>query len=262
LSIHGDEPRTAALTYIGLAHWHLGYPDTALQRLQEALSLAEEQPSSLTYAYVLIGTIWCHQHRREAQATQRYGDMVIAVSVEQGFAHRLAQGTIQRGWAQAVQGHCDKGLAEMRQGLAAYQATGAALYLPYYYAMVSEVHGLMGEREEALHLLNEALTAVERTGERIYTAELHRLKGELLLQLSAENASEAIMCFQQAIAIAQNQQAKSWELRAVTSLARLWREQGKRSDAQAMLAQVYNWFTEGFETADLRDAKKLLEELS
>jgi predicted ATPase len=187
--------------------------------------------------------------------------MVIAVSVEQGFAHRLAQGTIQRGWAQAVQGLLEAGLAEMRQGLAAYQATGAALYLPYYYAMLSEAHGLMGEQQEALRLLNEALVLVD-TGEQIYAAELNRLKGELLLKLSAKNVSEATHCFQQAIAIAQSQHAKSWELRAVVSLARLWREQGKGRNAQAMLARVYNWFTEGFDTVDLQDAKKLLEELS
>jgi len=127
---------------------------------------------------------------------------------------------------------------------------------------ISKVHGLMGEQQEALRLLNEALVLVDKTGEQIYDAELHRLKGKLRLHLSTENVSEAVHCFQQAIAIAQNQHSKFWELRAVASLARLWREQGKDSHVQVMLARVYDWFTEGFDTIDLQDTKGLLEELS
>jgi predicted ATPase len=250
------------VTYIGLAYLHLGYPDTALRHMQDALSLAKVIPNSLTYAYVLTGIIWCHQHRREIEAIQKYSDMVIALSIEQGFAHRLAQGQCLRGWARAAQGDCETGLAEMCQGLAAYRATEAALYLPYYYAMLSEIHGLMGERQTALCLLSEALAAVESTGECIYAAELYRLKGEFLLNLSADNTSEAVSCYQKALSTAQSQSTKLWELRAATSLARLWQSQHKRREAYDLLAPVYNWFTEGFETPDLIEAKSLLNELS
>ena len=143
-----------------------------------------------------------------------------------------------------------------------YRATGAEIIRPYFLALLAEAHGTMGQPEAGLTALTEALTLVDKTGERWYEPELYRLKGELLLQQSSDNYTEAETCFHQAIAIAHNQQAKSFELRAATSLARLWQQQGKRQEAHDLLAPVYGWFTEGFDTADLQDAKALLEALA
>jgi predicted ATPase len=149
----------------------------------------------------------------------------------------------------------------LQQGLHTYQATGTTLSEPYFLALLAQSYERVGQVEEGLRKLIEALALVDKTRERWYEAELHRLKGELLLQQSADNQPEAASCFHQAISIAQRQQAKSWELRAATSLARLWQSQGKRQGAYDLLAPVYNWFTEGFDTADLKDAKALLDEL-
>src|SRR5262249_37650178 len=150
---------------------------------------------------------------------------------------------------------------QINQGLRAYRATGAELLRSYFLGLLAEAHGTMGQPEAGLMVLTEALTLTETTGERLYESECYRLKGELLLQQSSDNPTEAESCFHHAISIAQNQSAKSWELRAATSLARLWQQQGKRQAAHDLLAPVYNWFTEGFDTADLKDAKALLDEL-
>jgi predicted ATPase len=150
----------------------------------------------------------------------------------------------------------------MHQGLSAYRATGVEQARPYWLALLAEVYGIQGESEEGLTVLTEALTHVDTTGERWYESEIYRLKGELLLQQNSDNQAEAESCFHHAISIAQSQQAKSWELRAATSLARLWCQQGKRQEAHDLLAQVYNWFTEGFDTADLQEAKALLDALA
>src|SRR5262249_36496756 len=147
-----------------------------------------------------------------------------------GFPHWRAYSVILRGWALAHQGQAQEGIAQIEQGLRAYRATGAELWRPYLLALLAEAHGTIGKPEEGLTLLTEALTLVETTGQRWCEAELYRLKGELLLQQSSGNATEAKTCFHQAITIAQSQQAKSWELRATTSLARLWQQQGKRQD--------------------------------
>ena len=150
----------------------------------------------------------------------------------------------------------------MHQGLRAQRATGAEISRPYFLTLLADVHGTIGESDSGLKVLNEALALVDTTGERWCEAEIYRLKGELLLQQNSDHQAEAENCFQRAIAIAQNQQAKSWELRAATSLARLWQQQGKHQEAHDLLAPVYNWFTEGFDTADLKDAKALLDELA
>ncbi len=150
----------------------------------------------------------------------------------------------------------------MCQGLAARQATGAELIRPYFLVLLAEMYGGIGQAEEGLNTLGEALAAVHKAGERHWEAELYRLRGELLLKSKVQSVSEAETCFRHAIDIAQNQSAKSLELRAVTSLSRLWQQQGKKDEARQMLAKVYGWFTEGFDTVDLKEAKALLEELS
>jgi predicted ATPase len=185
---------------------------------------------------------------------------------------------MMRGWALADQGQDAEGIAQMRKGLAAIQATGAALRQPYYLGLLAEASGPAGDLEGGLAMLTEALALVARTGERWSEAELHRLKGALLLRSKARRlelavspsdfgycallAEQADASFRQALEVASRQQAKSWELRAATSLGRLWQSQGKRKQALDLLAPIYAWFTEGFDTADLRDAKTLLDELS
>jgi predicted ATPase len=166
-----------------------------------------------------------------------------------------------QGWAQVAQGQDRQGLAQLRQGLAALRATGAALRLPYYLSLLAEACGHTGQAAEGLTLLAEALGRVHTAAEAWTEAELHRLKGELLLSWSADTHTEAEACLHQALAVARRQHAKAWELRAAMSLARLWQQQGKRAEAHELLAPVYEWFTEGFDTADLQEAKALLEEL-
>ncbi len=186
----------------------------------------------------------------------------MALSTGQGFAFWLAMGTMLRGWALAEQGQVEEGIAQIREGLAAWRATGSELWRSHLLTLLAEAYGKGGQAEEGLTAVDEALAIVERTEERFYEAELHRLKGELLLQQFPDTHPEAEACFHQSIAVARRRQAKSWELRAATSLARLWQQQGKQTEARELLAPVYNWFTEGFDTADLKDAKTLLTELT
>jgi len=244
------------------ALWSLGYPDQALTMSHKAVALAQELSHPFSLAVALDYAAMLHQFRREPQAVREWAEAAIALCTEQGFAYYLAWGTTMQGWAQVAQGQREDGLAQMRHGLAALRATGAALRLPYYLALLAEACGQTGQAAEGLTLLAEALAQVHKAGESQTEAELHRLKGELLLSLSADNHAEAEGCLHQALAVARRQQAKSLELRAVTSLSRLWQQQGKWVEAHQLLAEIYGWFTEGFDTADLQDAKALLEELA
>ena len=167
-----------------------------------------------------------------------------------------------QGWAQVTQGQNEEGLARMRDGLATLRATGAALRLPYYLALLAEACGRTGRAAEGLTLLAEALAQAHKAEESWTEAELHRLKGELLLSLSTDHQAEAEGCLRQALAVASRQQAKMLELRVATRLGRLWQQQGKRAEARELLASIYGWFTEGFDTADLQEARALLEVLT
>jgi predicted ATPase len=186
---------------------------------------------------------------------------VRALAAEQGFAYWATQGTILQGWALATQGHKEAGIAQMRQGLADRQATGTELARPYFLGLLAEAYGQAGQVGEGLAVLAEALTAVDHTGERLYEAELQRLTGAFLLKQAVADEPQAEACFHQALAVARHQQAKSLELRATVSLSRLWQCQGQCHAARMLLAPIYGWFTEGFDTPDLQEAKALLEEL-
>jgi predicted ATPase len=192
---------------------------------------------------------------------QAHVEAVLALATEHGFARYVALGALHRGMALAAQGQTAEGIAQMRQGLAALRATGAVVSMSGHLAQLAKACGQVGQVDEGMHLLAEALAMVDTTGERHTEAELHRLKGALLLVLPTDHTTEAEACFKQALAIARRQQGKSWELRAAMSLARLWQQQGKRTAAYDLLAPVYGWFTEGFDTLDLQEAKALLEEL-
>src|SRR5262249_36672545 len=183
-------------------------------------------------------------------------------ATERGFPYWSTQGTVLQGWARAAQGQRAEGWAQIHQGLVALRATGTEVLRPYFLGLLANECGKMGQAREGLALLDEALALVHKTGERWLEAELHRLNGELLLSLSANNHVEVEGCFHQALAVARHQQAKALELRAATSLSRLWQQQNKRAEAHQLLVEIYGWFTEGFDTADLQEAKALLEELA
>jgi len=188
-------------------------------------------------------------------------EVAISMATEHGFAIVLGVGPIMRGWALMTEGRAEEGIRQISQGLERYRATGAGFQLPHLLTSLIEAYNNMERPEEGLTVLAEAQALVEKTGERYYEAELQRLKGELLLAQSPHDPAEAEACFHNALEIARRQQAKSLELRTAMSLARLWQRQGKESDARQLLSEVFAWFTEGFDTADLRDARTLLNEL-
>jgi predicted ATPase len=224
--------------------------------------LAQKLAHPFSLAYALCGMAWPLQFRREARATQEWAEAAITLAAEHGFAHWVAAGMMYRGWALIEQGQGEEGLAQLRQGLAAWRETGAKLLQHYFLGFLAEAHAKMGQVKEGLEVVAEALAAVPKSG-RFWEAELYRLKGELLLKAEGGGMKdEAENCFWQAIEVARRQEARSLELRATVSLGRLWQSQGKREEARRMLAEIYGWFTEGFDTVDLQEAKALLEKLS
>jgi class 3 adenylate cyclase/predicted ATPase len=267
---YGQDPGVLCHAYAGLTLWWLGYPEQALRRSQQAVTLARELAHPFSLGIALVFAAWLHLLRRAGPMTQEWAEAAIALAAKHGFTVLLAQGTIYRGWAltehyiepAAGQGHGEEGIAQMQQGLAAWGATGAKVFRPYSLALLAESFAKLARHDAGLTLLAEALGMANETEERRWDAELYRLKGELLRARAPEQDTEAETCFRQAIDIARHQRAKSWELRAATSLARLWQRQGQRAAARQVLAEIYGWFTEGFDTADLTEAKTLLEELS
>jgi predicted ATPase/class 3 adenylate cyclase len=255
---HGafQDPGVACLSYTAWVLWLLGYPDQALGRNAENLTLAQQvsHPYSLAYARTYAAILY--QCRREWQETHQHAAAAVARSHEQDFAFWLGNSTMVRGWVLAMQGDVEEGITQIQQGLATRQATGAS-GRSWIAALLAEVYGKSRQPEAGLLTLTEALAMVEKTGECAYAAELHRLTGELLLHRSPDHATAAEACFQHALTVARRQHAKSWELRAAMSLARLWQSQGKCQDAYDLLAPIYAWFTEGFDTTDLIDAKAL-----
>jgi len=241
--------------------WYLGYPDKAQQRGQEAIDLALtlEHPLSLTLAYSLAAV--CSVNRREAKAAKKLGEMAMQLAKEHGFVYFQASANFGFGWALAATGHTDEGIGCLRDCLATWKALGAGLYRRSTLVYVADIYLKSGQVEQALEVLAEIAETRSWDSERYYEAELHRITGEIRwLQGYPEEDIES--CFRQAIQIARRQEAKSLELRATTSLCRLWEVQGKREAARHQLAKIYGWFTEGFGTADLQDAERLLNELS
>jgi predicted ATPase len=256
---HGEASGVQCLAVAALTLWCLGYPAQAVRRSQEALALAQEiaHPYSLAVAQHWAANLY--HRRREAPAVQAHADVLLLLATAQEFPLFVGYGTCWRGWALAIQGHSGVGLAQMQQGLAAVLATRWSLSRPFCLVLLAEAAGHAGQVAEGLRLLAEALAAFEASGRGELLAEAYRLQGELLLCQAAPEAAQAEACFRQALAIARRQQAKSWELRAAMSLSRLWQQQGKRVEAHDLLAPIYGWFTEGFDTADLKEAKALLE---
>jgi predicted ATPase len=241
--------------------WCLGFPAQAVQRSQESLALAQALEHPLSLAVAQEFTAILHRHRREVPAVQAQADALLTLATAQGFPRMVGVGLFCRGYALAMQGQGEAGLVQMRQGQAAIVATGNELGQASLLPVVAEVAGSIGQVAEGLRLLAQALHLFEASERGDTLTEVYRLQGDLLLQQANPDAARAEAYFQQALAIARRQQAKSWELRAAMSLSRLWQQQGKRAEAYDLLAPVYGWFTEGFDTADLQEAKALLEAL-
>jgi predicted ATPase len=258
---HGYESEGRYGFYGTRVLWLLGYADQAQQWSQEALARAQQLEHTPSLARAQHFAAILSQHRRDIAATQAYVEAMLALATAQGFAHRVAQGRILRGWVLAMQGDATTGVAHIQQGLGAIQSIGQKLHRPYYLALLAEAYGQAGHPEVGLTCLAEALTLVEATEERWWEAEVYRLKGELLLRLPRPDISQATACLHQALDVARRQQARALELRAALSLGRLWQQQGQWDQARQLLTAVYSRFTEGFETPDLQEAKALLKDL-
>jgi predicted ATPase/class 3 adenylate cyclase len=258
----GQDLGVGCRAYAARTLWLLGYPAQAPARVHEALTLAQAlaHPYSLAYAQCLAAMV--AQFRRDVPAVHEQAEATVTLATAQGFPQWAHQGTSLRGWALAMQGQGEEGLAQIRQGIAAWRATGGAVIVPYLCTLLADVCDHLGYPEDGLQALAEAHTLVEQQEERWWEAEVCRLRGVLLLRQPVPPQAEAEACFQRALDVARLQEAKSLELRAAMSLSRLWQQQGKRAEAYELLAPVYGWFTEGFDTADLQEAKALLEELS
>jgi predicted ATPase len=256
------DPKANCLGYLGMALWNLGFPDQALKRGREAVTFARalRHPHSLVAAGYFLSTIY--QYRGEARAALETAESVATESARHGFSLWSSLAKVQHGWAMVELGlGQEEGIVEMNEGLRDYHATGAGIGQPYFRSFLARALERTGRFEEGLRILREALAIVKDHDGGQPEAELNRLMGELLLKQNQSNALEARSCFDRAIEISRTQNAKSWELRATMSLARLLDKQEHREEARTMLAEIYNWFTEGFDTADLKDAKALLTEL-
>jgi predicted ATPase len=255
----GFHPHVNSQAYLAIVLFCLGYPDQALARSTAAIAEARKlaHPPSLAGS-LSLGAVLVSLDGDNAVLGE-WADQLFAVATEQGFPHLGAQGTIYGGWAMVRNGDLVEGMSHLRRGSSAFHATGAETLIPYHIALLAGACEIAGQVEEGLTLSDEALRVVERTGERWFAAELNRHKAQLLLRQGHSEAAEEL--YRKALSIAQEQEAKLWELRAAVSLARLRRDQGRRAEARDLLAPVYGWFTEGFGTRDLKEAKALLDEL-
>ena len=255
------DPGAVYLAYSAIALWCLGFPDQALKRSHESITLVHELDHPFSEAFALAMASFFHHLRREEQIVQKRAESGLTLATEKGFSQWIATGIILRGWALAQQGQGAEVITPMRQALDGWRASGAKLVVPYFLLLLTEAYAVFGQTEAGLTTVDEALSAAHNSGERWFEAEMYRLRGELLLkQERAETEIEA--CFNQALDVASQQKAKSLELRIAMSLSRLRQRQGRQAEALQMLTAVYNWFTEGFDTPDLRDARVLLGELA
>jgi predicted ATPase len=271
-----QDPGVRSLAVGALVRWMLGWPTQAMQSSQTALTQAQAQAHPHDLSFALLFTALLHQCRREALLVQERAEALITLSTEYAWQQRLARGLMLRGWAVAMQGHDEAGIAQLRQGMAAYQGTEPAIMWPYVLTLLVEAYAHAGQADEGLRVLAEALYQVGKLEAHFYQAEIYRLQGELILQARGRGSasdvitrartphsveSQAEACFHQALTIARHQQAKSLELRAAISLSRLWQRQGKQTEALHLLQGIYEWFSEGFNTADVQTAQGLLAAL-
>jgi len=256
----GDDPHVNSQAVFGIVLFCLGFPDQALARSSAAIAEARRlaHPPSLASSLAMGAKLLSLDG--DNAVLGEWVDQLVAVTIEQGFPFWRAWGTIYRGWVKIKNGDVAEGISLLRSGSTAYRATGGETNMHQFVALLARACEIEGQVEEAATLLDDALQIVERTGERWFAAELNRHKGQLLLRQGHSEAAEEL--YRKALSIAREQGAKLWELRAAASLARLRRDQGRRAEARDLLAPVYGWFTEGFDTQDLKEAKALLDELS
>jgi predicted ATPase len=258
--LFAQDPSVAGLSVLSWGLFALGYPEQARARSEEALTDAKELSHSNTLGYALLYGCVLSQLRQDQDEARERAKALIALAAEQDSPHFLGAGVIIRGWTLGQAGDFGAGIAQIRDGLAMWQATGAAFLVPYFRSLLAEVHSRSGAVNEGLDRITEALEKVEETGERWFEAELHRIMGELMLRLPRSDPNAAEARLRQAAAVARQQGAKLWELRAATRLARLWREQHRRGEAHDLLSSLYHQFTEGFGTPDLQAAGAILRE--
>jgi predicted ATPase len=236
----------------------LGHPDRALEVATAGLTEARRLSHASSEAFALSFACILHQLRREPQPAQALAERLVSLTIERAFSYLLAWGRLIQGWASIEQGQVDAGIAQGLAGIDTYKASGARTLIPYFWTLLIEGYIKSSQQDKALQLLKEAWLQVKQTGERWIEAELYRLQGEVLLHAPQE-VEHALL---KAIQIARNQGARLWELRAASSLARLWRDQSKSQQAYDLLAPIHHWFTEGLDTADLKDAKAALEDVT
>ena len=256
------DTRVINYMYLSVILSFLGYPKQSQKWESEGLDLAESLSQPFTLAFALCLACWSNLVRQEVEICRKRAQAAMALATEQGFPNWLSLSQILYGWTKAEQGEPEEAILMIREGIEGWKATGAKLSEPSYLGNLATAYGRAGRYDEGLELTIKAMANLAKTEQRIHEAELYLTKGYLLLHKSPDDTSEAEVSFQDALTAARHQQAKSLELRAATSLARLWRQQGKTTEAHDLLAPVYNWFTEGFDTPDLKDAKALLDELA
>ena len=252
-------PIANAWAFLSHILWCIGYPDQAVKAGTAGVALATQLSDPLSLALAQGWVARLRVNRREPQL--ELSEQNIALVTEHGFSFFLAIQTILRGCSLAQLGHTSEGITQIREGIAAYRATGAGLEVSDWFALLAGVYAREGRFDEGLAAVDESLSEMQKTGARYYEAELHRLRGELKLRKHQDDVQTAERLYREAVEIAERQGAKSWELRATMSLARLLRDTNRRREACSMLADIYGWFTEGFDTADLKDAKALLDDL-
>ena len=258
----GQDSRVTILSRRSWALWLLGYPEAALADAAQVLKDGREIGHAATLMHALarpsFTLICCGDYAAaEAQASE-----VIALAGQKGATQWKAAGLISQGWLSTLTGEASNAVQMLSSGITAWRSTGATLWMPWYLSCLASAHAELGQFDCACRCLGDAITAAVSTQEKWYEAEIHRTAGEIALMLPEPDAAKAETDFERALAIARQQQAKSWELRAAISFARLWRDQGKVQQARELLAPVYGWFTEGFDTRDLKEAKALLDELA
>ena len=262
LRFGGHDPGVCAGATGGLALWLVGFPDQAVARLREASELAERLDHPVSHSIALFFTGILHQYRREPARVRAHLDTLLTVCRERHIPHYESSRAILHGWVETAEGNVENGIAEIQHGLDLHMQSPVGLRRPYYLGVFADALARSGDVEAALAAVDKGLMRRQRADDRNWEPELHRLRGELLRRDRGLVDAEVEHCFDQAVAAARRQGAKSLELRAATSRARLWAEQGERQKARDLLAPIYDWFTEGFDTADLRDAKGLLDQLA
>jgi predicted ATPase len=259
----GHDPGVCCGFHAAEVLWLLGYPDHALRRSKDSLILARELSHPSTMSFALSWAAWFHQYRGERRAVRVRVEEGMTLATGQGFSSRRVQAPFLQGWLLVEEGHEQGGITAMAKILAADRTRGVSgRRIAQYAALLADAYRKSGRTIEGLRVVNEEQSRVHISGARFYQAEVHRIKGELLLAQDAADKGAAEACFQSALQVARGQSAKSLELRAAMSLSRLWQRQGKKTQARQLLAEVYGWFTEGFDTADLKAAKALIDELS